>query len=91
MGYDSLRIELRYRHIWQTKWAAAAGNPEDGGSVAGGAANVAAGGVSGGNTASNLSAPGVHILQKKFKNAHSCVRILPQSKLPPPFRISGTE
>ena len=24
MGYDSLRIELRYRHIWQTKWAAAA-------------------------------------------------------------------
>ena len=26
MGYDSLRIELRYRHIWQTKWAAAANN-----------------------------------------------------------------
>ena len=24
MGYDSLRVELRYRHIWQTKWAAAA-------------------------------------------------------------------
>ena len=21
MGYDSLRIELRYRHIWQTKWS----------------------------------------------------------------------
>ena len=29
MGYDSLRIELRYRHIWQTKWAAAANNSED--------------------------------------------------------------
>jgi hypothetical protein len=29
MGYDSLRIELRYRHIWQTKWAAEAnGTPE---------------------------------------------------------------
>ena len=26
MGYDSLRVELRYRHIWQTKWAAAAAN-----------------------------------------------------------------
>ena len=75
MGYDSLRIELRYRHIWQTKWAAAAGNPEDG-SAAGGAANVAAGGVSGGNTASNLSAPGVHILQERHKNAHTAVRIL---------------
>ena len=23
MGYDSLRIELRYRHIWQTKWSEA--------------------------------------------------------------------
>ncbi len=20
-GYDSLRVELRYRHIWQTKWS----------------------------------------------------------------------
>ena len=28
MGYDSLRIELRYRHIWQTKWAAAANSDE---------------------------------------------------------------
>jgi hypothetical protein len=28
MGYDSLRIELRYRHIWQTKWAAAANNDD---------------------------------------------------------------
>ena len=56
MGYDSLRIELRYRHIWQTKWAsAAAGTTEDG--SASGAANATAGGVSGGNTASNLSAP----------------------------------
>ena len=41
MGYDSLRIELRYRHIWQTKWAAAAGNAEEG-SGAGVAANAAA-------------------------------------------------
>ena len=23
MGYDSLRVELRYRHIWQTKWSEA--------------------------------------------------------------------
>ena len=34
MGYDSLRIELRYRHIWQTKWAAAANNSEDPASAA---------------------------------------------------------
>ena len=24
MGYDSLRLELRYRHIWQTKWGTGA-------------------------------------------------------------------
>ena len=26
MGYDSLRLELRYRHIWQTKWGTGAGS-----------------------------------------------------------------
>ena len=26
MGYDSLRLELRYRHIWQTKWGTGAAN-----------------------------------------------------------------
>ena len=28
MGYDSLRIELRYRHIWQTKWSDADRNAD---------------------------------------------------------------
>ena len=58
MGYDSLRIELRYRHIWQTKWAAAA-TTEDGstagvGGVAGGAGG---GSAAGSNTTSNLQPP----------------------------------
>ena len=52
MGYDSLRIELRYRHIWQTKWAAAA-TTEDGSTAAGGAGGSAAGS----NTTSNLQPP----------------------------------
>ncbi len=29
MGYDSLRVELRYRHIWQTKWAAQANGGDE--------------------------------------------------------------
>ena len=55
MGYDSLRIELRYRHIWQTKWAAAA-TTEDG-STAGGVAGGAGGSAAGSNTTSNLQPP----------------------------------
>jgi hypothetical protein len=58
MGYDSLRIELRYRHIWQTKWAAAA-TTEDGSSAAGigGVAGGAGGSAAGSNTTSNLQPP----------------------------------
>lgn len=55
MGYDSLRIELRYRHIWQTKWAAAA-TTEDGSTVAG-VAGGAGGSAAGSNTTSNLQPP----------------------------------
>ena len=53
MGYDSLRIELRYRHIWQTKWAAAATN-EDGVSQTSNGSQTAG---STGNTTSNLTPP----------------------------------
>lgn len=58
MGYDSLRIELRYRHIWQTKWAAAA-TTEDGSTTAGigGVAGGAGGSAAGSNTTSNLQPP----------------------------------
>ena len=58
MGYDSLRIELRYRHIWQTKWAAAA-TTEDGSTAAGigGVAGGAGGSAAGSNTTSNLQPP----------------------------------
>ena len=49
MGYDSLRIELRYRHIWQTKWAAAA-TTED-------SSTPAVNTVPGNTTSNSLSAP----------------------------------
>ena len=51
MGYDSLRIELRYRHIWQTKWAAAANNTED-------PAAAAAAAAAAGNGTQNQNAAG---------------------------------